>query len=206
MSKSIITIGDSITEGSDDPVNGGWAGNLIKWYESLAQGNKVINLGIGGNTTDDILQRIEKDCSPYNPDIIIVAIGVNDSRYVSPDNDTGTVPLKKFSRNLRKILQIAGKISETVVSVGMVPVDESRTTPIAEINYYTKKSQYKYDRVINEIVKELNIPYIDLFNKWLAMGKEKYAPLLSDGLHPDTAGHMLMFEQVKEFLLEEKLV
>ena len=47
------------------------------------------------------------------------------------------------------------------------------------------------------------MPFIDFFGEWT---KIVYKPLLDDGLHPNTEGHKKIFERVKAFLLEKKIL
>ena len=60
---TVVFIGDSLTQGGD------WEG----WFPDL----NAINLGIGGNTTDDVLGRLESVVA-LDPDEIVLLIGTND--------------------------------------------------------------------------------------------------------------------------------
>jgi lysophospholipase L1-like esterase len=42
------------------------------------------------------------------------------------------------------------------------------------------------------------IPYIDLFSAWSA--DRAYRHLLMDGIHPNAAGHVQIYERIKAFL------
>ena len=45
---------------------------------SLPVSAQVINAGVGGNTTKDLLVRIDRDVIDLNPDLVIVMVGTND--------------------------------------------------------------------------------------------------------------------------------
>ncbi len=60
---TVVFLGDSITQGGD------WAG----WFPELT----VINLGLGGNTTEDVLGRLDEVVA-LQPDEIVLLIGTND--------------------------------------------------------------------------------------------------------------------------------
>ena len=78
----IVFVGDSIT---------GWS-DLGKWlkYSHVVQcmiearfgaGRAVVlNRGIGGNTTADLLQRLEPDVLAEKPDVVVMMIGGNDGK------------------------------------------------------------------------------------------------------------------------------
>src|SRR3989344_1664180 len=64
--KRIAAIGASYCEGKVDPEGGGFVGRLRSWHESFIQDNHVFNLGISGDTTSDMLKRLEKEMKvPY---------------------------------------------------------------------------------------------------------------------------------------------
>ncbi len=60
---TVVFLGDSLTQGGD------WE----SWFPDL----NAINLGVGGNTTDDVLGRLEAVVA-LNPDEIVLLIGTND--------------------------------------------------------------------------------------------------------------------------------
>ena len=51
--------------------------NLVS-AETVDEKPFIINSGIGGNNTVDLLKRIDKDCLAYKPDLTILMIGTND--------------------------------------------------------------------------------------------------------------------------------
>jgi len=60
---TVVFLGDSLTQG----------GTWESWFPEL----NAINLGVGGNTTDDVLGRLESVVA-LNPDEIVLMIGTND--------------------------------------------------------------------------------------------------------------------------------
>ena len=133
----------------------------------------MFNLGIGGETSTKLLARFQVECEARNPDIMLIGIGVNDSRKVGSPNSGYDVPTKLFSENLGKLFNISQQLSPVTIFVGMVPV-------IPYIDNFTKW-------------KKLGKPLFGL-------GKPKYLKFLADGLHPNDEGHSLIFETVRAFL------
>jgi len=60
-----------------------------------------------------------------------------------------------------------------------------------------------YNKIIQSICEENNLPFIDIFNQFYKMD---YKNLLSDGLHPNSEGHEKIFKTVKDFLIENKII
>ena len=107
----VLFIGDSITDGnhgrSMDPnhlMGHGYqemvAAKLIS--DNLKNMPKFINKGISGNTSGQILSRLDEDCLRYKPDIISLLCGVNDCCYGGEGN-TDEVALNNIDTILTKI-------------------------------------------------------------------------------------------------------
>lgn len=188
---NILIFGDSITWGAYDPEQGGWATRLRNYFEAQDNDVDVYNLGISGDTTADLLERIEVEAKSREPNLIIFAIGINDAQFIHSTNGL-RVSLDEFQQNLAKLLSIAKKFTDKVVFVGLTRVDESKTTPIP---WNTDKSY------TNENIKHLD----NLIEKFCEDNKLKFIPMesvvgndnLIDGLHPNTVGHIKMFERMK---------
>lgn len=87
--QTIVFIGDSVTD--DDrarPVGEGLWEALGKGYVKLIDtflqvdypelNLRVINMGIGGNTSRDLVGRWDTDVTALDPDYVVVQIGIND--------------------------------------------------------------------------------------------------------------------------------
>lgn len=63
---------------------------------------EFVNLGISGNKTDDLLERMQRDIIDEQPDILSILIGVNDCWHFAEQQNFR--PLSVFTENYRKIL------------------------------------------------------------------------------------------------------
>jgi len=91
------------------------------------------------------------------------------------------------------------------IGVGLTPVDETKTTPIPWNTDKSYKNEYiqKYNETIKNICDENKIYFIEVFEK---LKETNYQELLEDGLHPSSVGHQKIFEVVKDFLIENKII
>lgn len=89
---TILCFGDSLT------AMGNWCSTIGDRF-----GCRVINAGIGGNTTVQGLARFEQDVVPHCPDVVIVGFGTNDQVIYDPENGPQVSPLA-FESNIREIL------------------------------------------------------------------------------------------------------
>jgi lysophospholipase L1-like esterase len=70
--KTLVCFGDSLTEGA---IGASYV-DLLR--ERLPAAVRVINAGINGDTTINLLRRVERDVVPYRPDVIVLLVGLND--------------------------------------------------------------------------------------------------------------------------------
>ncbi|MEU7056697.1 SGNH/GDSL hydrolase family protein [Streptomyces sp. NPDC046197] len=75
-----IALGDSLTEGVGDPVDGGWRGWAALLADGLAEGPvEFTNLAVSGAQTRDVLERQTPAGLELRADLVAVLIGVNDT-------------------------------------------------------------------------------------------------------------------------------
>lgn len=188
--QTIVFIGDSITEGAADHERGGWTRRLAA---RLPDGWEAVHAGVGGDTIYLILDRLEQDALMYQPDILVLAVGINDSRRYTAGRYE--VKLEDFERGLAEFAgRMRGKTTRILI-VGLTPVDEPRTLPIAEDLHYTQIAASDYDAALRRFAAQHGYGYVALMPAFEQAGGA--ARLTSDGLHPTPAGHALIAEAVQ---------
>jgi len=201
MEKTICIFGDSITWGAFDPKKGGWVSRLKSYFEINEDYNvEVYNQGVSGDDTDSLLARFKTECIARKPQIIIFAIGINDSQYMIT-KDNPQVSLKKFQNNLIKLINQAKNFSSKIVFIGITKVEESKTMPVfwSSERFYDNNNIFKYNLIIKNLTKKLNLPFMDLFDLLSINDFE-------DGIHPNSNGHKKIFLKVKDYLLDKKII
>lgn len=206
----VLVFGDSITQGYWAVTNG-WVDQVRAHYDSLKLKDlngedqpTVFNLGISGNTTEDILLRIKAETVARTENnvlpVVLVQVGVNDSY---EDSNGKKVDLQTYKRNLRSIINDINTNAEAVIFIGSSANDDSLTAPAPWRSdlYYKSAEIKKYEDAMKEIANECNIEFIavfDEFKKRLEDGES----LLADGLHPNIDGHTAIYEIVMPKLQE----
>ena len=199
---TICIFGDSITWGAYDPKYGGWATRLRNYFESAdsppyfreAGDVDVYNLGIPGDTTAGLLNRIEVEAKSREPNLIMFAIGINDAQFIQSVNSLRT-PLDAFQGNLSKLLAVAKEFTDKIIFVGLTAVDESKTSPVpwSTDRSYTNKNIRRLNDTIEKFCEEKGLTFIPMND--VLENKD-----LFDGLHPNTYGHEKMFERIRKAL------
>lgn len=202
----VFAFGDSITYGAWDR-EGGWAARLRGFLDEKNMSEKcdfeMYNLGIPGNTTTDVLERFEFELKQRLDEdmdsIVIFAIGENDAQFIHSQKSLRTAP-DIFKENIQKLAQLAQKYTSKIVFVGLLPVVESKTTPIPwnRDKSYTNQNIAQHNGIIKSFCKKKTLPFVDLFDEWHTEKIKKF--LDADGLHPNSEGHKIIFEKVRTCL------
>jgi lysophospholipase L1-like esterase len=209
----ILIFGDSIAQGAWDE-RGGWADRLKGYYNSAklddlsVRSVGVFNLGISGNTADDVVVRIEgeivtrQDKWATRNDLYIIAVGVNDSRSSGGQENLVSSP-EHYQEQLERIIEVVHKFSDNILFIGITPVDDSKTLACGDTQYWLARVA-QFNQVLVDFCDKHTLPIVEIFD---SMQQMDFKGLLPDGLHPNTEGHEWMYEQIKPHvlrLLEEK--
>ncbi len=197
----ILVFGDSTAWGAWDTEKGGWVNRLWLFFAEKKENteNTIYNLSIDGGTTETILNRFESEAKIREADVLIFQSGGNDAAYEHEENNFW-IPLDKFKENIEEIIQKAKKITDKVLFIGFKNVDESRTKPVSWRDiYYTNENIKNYKNEMKDICKKHNVPFLDIFG--LLTNED-----LEDGLHPNSKGHQKIFDIVKDYLVQNKLI
>jgi lysophospholipase L1-like esterase len=205
MGKILCVFGDSATWGAWDMERGGWLKRLWLFTaqkNSKLQGKliKFYDLSITAETTETILAHFEFEAKTRKADVLIFQAGKNDMAYKYTE-DNYFVPPEKVRTNLDEIIGKAGKITRNIIFIGPANVDETKTMPWGPLGnlYYANANIKKCNEIIKDVCAKNNIPFLNIFG---ILRDED----LSDGLHPNASGHQKIFEEVKNFLLERKMI
>ncbi|MBD2211996.1 G-D-S-L family lipolytic protein [Nostoc linckia FACHB-104] len=198
----IIALGDSIVYGFGDPERGGWVEQLRRhWMLPQSSGNVLYNLGVRGDRTQQVAQRLEVEFRHRGelrnrvPDLIILSVGVNDSARLSRPNGRNYTDFALFESQIAELLEQAQQLCP-VVFVGMVPVDEPKM-PFLDCFYYNHADQYRYKEATKIACDQRQIPYLDIFDQWIERGETWWRKRISeDGLHPNTLGYQALLDDV----------
>jgi len=210
----IIVFGPSTTYGAWD-IEGGWVQRLRKYLDQKQIGDselyyEVYNLGINGDTSEGILKRFEFELKQrINPEdkglIILISIGINDSM-INNKTKKNSISIDKYKSNVLNLISTAKKYTNNAIFVGNKPIDETKLCPIPWLPNFSYKEEFVeiYENAVKEICKKQGISFIDVYNQFKK--RPNYKSLLADGVHPSGEGHDLIFQIVRSYLAEKKLI
>ncbi|MEF8846859.1 MAG: GDSL-type esterase/lipase family protein [Candidatus Paceibacterota bacterium] len=191
--KRACVFGASITSGKNDFKEGGWC-DLLKRY-LFGKGIFVYNLGVSGDDTNDLLKRFDNECEARRPDIIIFAIGGNDTQYFINEKQF-RVDIEDTIENFRELLDKAKDYTSHVIVIGLTRVDEEVINSVyieEKGKCYKNKFLEKYDKSIEKVSSEQDVHFIPTFD---VIDKSD----LDDGLHPTPKGHKKLFVRIRNYI------
>lgn len=151
----------------------------IRW-EMQRTSDFVINTGVSGSTTLQVLNDFDKRIAQFDPKVVILMIGTNDA---AKDRN---ITLKQFGHNLTDLIQ---RIRE----IGAIPILLSPNTIIIEKSMERERLG-EYAAKMKEVAVQEDVIFVDNWNIWSTDLQIKYngrvfKELLNDPLHPNGFGH-----------------
>lgn len=170
----VIMFGDSITE---------------FWTCPTVDGIEMVNRGIAGQNSSQMLLRFEDDVVSLAPKVVVILCGTNDLRtYVGEPSSIRASAQARISRNVKAMADISRANGIKLVLCAVPPVGRdlqqvSRDTPAVQaINQWLKVFAAQRD-----------CGFVD-YNQALADGDGHLPPDLGeDGVHPSPAGYERMW-------------
>lgn len=192
--------GDSIAQGFFDK-NGGWVESLKRHCsKDFTQGSDYLtffNMSISGDFSKNVLDRLGNELKarvwPGEDQVIIFAVGINDSIVVSGKN---AVTEAEFKQNISSILNIAKTYSSKVLFVGFTPVVDELVQPVSwdkSISYSNNRIEV-FNGIIWSVCERRHFNFVDVYDVF-KRNKDPQS-LFDDGVHPNADGHELIFKTV----------
>jgi lysophospholipase L1-like esterase len=181
----VVFLGDSITDGWDDPVNGGFF-----------PGKAYINRGISGQTTPQMLIRFRADVIALKPKVVVILAGTNDIA-----GNSGPTTIEAIEDNLTSMADLAHTYRIRVVLSSVLPVSDYEVRDGKSLLQTSKRPPEKIKALnqwLNKYCADHRLTYLDYYS---AMVDEKgflKSELSSDGLHPNLKGYAVMAPLVEK--------
>jgi len=197
---TLLAIGDSVIQGRSASRGQGWIRQCCDLLRGAGLDIRLIQKAAGGLTSDDLIAgSYLKDSLDSKPHLVILGLGVNDSRFRRSISGP-EVPLDRFRSNIRTILASVRRTRATVVVSGQVPVIDSLTNPYKPDKYYARSYQLPYEQSLFVLAHRHKALFLDHFSRWLGSGESFISAHSADGLHPNDAGHTDLAKYAYSFL------
>lgn len=173
----------------------------------------VINAGVGGNTTIDLLKRIDKSCLSHNPTLTVLMVGTNDM------NSMKHVPLAEYEKNMIEIITKIKSSGSEIIIMSIPPVYEPYLYTRHDKSFYEPEGFSNRQSTLNNLIKSLaekyELTYLDMHHIFESVGNigEDKESLIqnvansgkTDGLHPTKEGYRIMAVAIYECIVHNNL-
>lgn len=179
MDDNYLFLGDSITEQYD----------LDKYYNDLP----VVNSGISGNKTKDLLNALNNRVYQYNPSKVFLLIGTNDIQSKVED-DVIINNIKKILEDIHENRPYAKLYLEAIY-----PVDEGSSGAQDRTN----KEIQSINASLEDYCKKNDITFIDMYDLLLDPESDKdrlFEDYSKDGLHISDEGYEVITEELMKYI------
>lgn len=209
----IVALGDSVTQGAaglnellhEDVYHAHIKRNLqLRYPQSIFS---VINAGVGGETAQGGLQRVDRDVVRHQPDLVLVAFGLNDA------GGGGSDGITRYAEDIRSIVnRIRAECEADIILLtpNMMPTRESDAVPEcykhltpAFIHLQNDGILATYARTLCEIGQDSHVAVADIYSAWtqLAASGIDTTAMLANGLnHPNAEGHRLAADVIMQVI------
>ena len=176
----VVFMGDSITDGWDDPKYGGFF-----------PGKPYVDRGISGQTTPQMLIRFRADVIALKPRVVLILAGTNDIA-----GNTGPMTLEAIEDNLTSMAELARVNKIRVVFSSLLPISDYEKTKEGKPIIRSVQRPPEQIKALNEWMKTYAAAnggtYLDYYS---AMADDRgflKEELSEDGLHPNQKGYDVM--------------
>ncbi len=173
----VVFLGDSITDG--------W--NIADYFP----GKPYVNRGISGQTTPQMLVRMEPDVIALRPRAVVILAGTNDIA-----GNTGPMTLEMIENNYRAIAELARANAIRVIYSSVLPVHDAAKLDWLKGGKMSDTRPPEKILALNKFLKDYcaknGCVYLDYFSHMVDRTGMLRIDLANDGLHPNAAGYKLM--------------
>ncbi|WP_115869542.1 SGNH/GDSL hydrolase family protein [Marinoscillum furvescens] len=181
---------------------------------TLAGQVSVINAGVGGNNTFNLLDRLEEDVLQKHPGMVILMVGTNDML-----NSRKMLSYATYADNLKLIVSRIKQNGAEVLLLSPPPVDTSYLFDRHDRDLFTDPPNVRLDSakaIMQKLATDSSVHFLDLNLKFRALNlpnhnqdlfiKNERNSSKRDGVHPTGLGYHFIAMNVYHILLEHALV
>lgn len=188
----ILFYGDSVTDASrnrEDPkdLGVGYPKKISDWLKKNDTDGKfeILNRGVSGDKTDNLLLRLETDCLLEYPDLVSILIGINDTWHNIDKAFFATeAETKRFEKNYRELIEKLLPLKKPIILMEPFLLPH----PVDRLSW--RKDLDPKIQVVRQMALDYSLPFVSLDGLFHEYAVEKSCEALTgeDGVHPTDFG------------------
>lgn len=179
----ILALWDSITAGYSLPLEESYPAQLETKIQNAGINCRVVNAGISGDTSKNLLDRLDFTLGDETYSLAIVVIGWNDW--------LRSLPVYEMKENISEIISQLQKRNIPILLWGM------------QLPQNAGLQAKAFREVYPDIAKEYKVPLLPFFLEWVAMKPELN---IADRIHPNAQWYAIISENIFQFIKKQKLL
>lgn len=190
---TLLFQGDSITDcGRNRSDISSLGDGYVYQLKNYFPNTRIINRGISGDRTEELLNRWEVDVLSHQPDVLSLLCGVNDVWHFY--NFGKPIDENTFESNYRMLIDLTIEKSPQTKIILIEPFSFS----IGAFDASWRPMLDAFITIVSKIASHYHLPLIHMDKHMKAWEKTYGATaLLGDGVHPTELGHQLMANVLK---------
>ena len=212
----IVAFGDSVTQGF---TRAGTIEPAVVYHQQLKESLEhaypattfsIINAGVAMHTAIDSLGRLGRDVIRYQPDLVLVAFGLNDAvaagedgRFVTFRNTLNTIIDSILDKTESDIVLLTPNFMASGDNPNIAPTEQHYLALLSTIQ--TQGVLANCAQVVRELAEARQLPVADVYAAWVDLSCQGVDTnnLLANGLnHPNAEAHRLTASLILELVKE----
>jgi lysophospholipase L1-like esterase len=175
---------------------------------------QVVNAGVGGNNTINLLERLQKDVLSQEADLVILMVGTNDML-----NHKKMISFEDYADNLKSVVKAIQSKGARVILMSPPPCDTVYLFQRHPRSVFDRNPNSKMDslsHIVQHIAEQTECGYIDIFQQFKELNlpqhnkdfffRNEMNSGVSDGVHPTSLGYHLIAERVFYYLKSHEML
>jgi lysophospholipase L1-like esterase len=174
---------------------------IERWTQPpVMSGSQVVNRGIGGDTTAQLLLRLKRDVIDLHPDVVVVQVGINDLKAIGimPENADRITKLVK--NNIRKMVSLLRQNNIRVLLMTILPAGRPDLIHRLAWSNGIDRSVATVNQYIRYLGRKTEVSVLDCTPPF-ARGGRMRSEYAEDTLHLNAKGYELLGQMLSRALV-----
>jgi lysophospholipase L1-like esterase len=174
---------------------------IARWNTELFSsfGLKVVNLGIEGQTTSQVLLRLKYDLETDNPELVFLEAGINDLKIIGLNKKLAASIKEDCYNNIKAITGLCQKKNVIIVVINIFPTGKIDFMRRFVWNSSVESAIVETNERLRLYCNSENIPYFDAYHFLAGNGSKVERKYQDDFLHISESAYV----DLSKALIEE---